>query len=873
MKCKPLLVLLVLCFFNAFFVHAGGVKGVVKGDNGELLSFATIYVKELGTGTTTNADARYEVQLPPGNYQIIFQYVGYESLLKEVQVGNDFVELDVVLKTQVMLLRDVEILAGKEDPAYTIMRKAIAKSKFHTQQVNSYTARVYIKGTGQLVDYPFFMKGTLEKEGFDPDRVFITESVSDIEYVRPNIYNEKVISIYTQGDDNNTDPNAYVNGSFYEPEVAKSVSPLSPKAFSYYRFVYDGTYRDQGFEISKIKVIPRSKGDNVFEGYINIVEDYWSIYSLDLRVTKLGVNFRIQQTYEPVEKNVWLPVTHKFYVKGKVLGFEFMGNYLATVSDYKVELNPDLDLEIDVIDEKVEEELAEKLEEQVKSEEMGEIQEMLTSGKEVTRKQLRQVMKAYEKMELKRQKEPEVISNRTFKVDSMAYEQDSAFWANIRPVPLTQAEKKGYATADSLANIARMEREGDTLKTGKRKGFHLQDIIIGNTYKIADKTHFRIHTPLLGTNYNTVEGFNIDYAVSLTKTFDNKNWLSLKPTARYAFAREQFSGKFDVQYGFGEFDTRSDFSLSFGRYINQFNDDDPINRYVNSFMTLFLERNYMKIYEKDFVELTYKKKLGSKLTMRLNMQLAERRELYNNTDYRFFDVKGDGFSPNAPFSLAMPVTSFPEHRALTADVSFEYKPWVKYKVYNGKKSVVENSSPIFQLNYKKGIADALESEVDYEMLELGFKYGFDIGIRGQVDVMLKAGTFLNNDEMYFMDYKHFLGNRTPFVTTDPVGSFRMLDYYTFSTNEEYFAGSLHYQFRKFLITQMPLVRLSGVRESFFTNYLVNDVTTNSGYTELGYGINYILRVFRLEAVTSFYDGKYQDFGVRIGIATNFEDIF
>lgn len=873
MKCKPLFILIGLFFLNTALVYAGGVKGIVKGDDGELLSFATIYVKELGTGTTTNADARYEIQLAPGNYHIIFQYVGYESVLKEVQVEDDFIELNIVLRTQVMLLKDIEILAGKEDPAYTIMRKAIAKSKFHTQQVDRYTARVYIKGTGQLIDYPFFMKGAMEKEGFNPDRVFISESVSDIEYVRPNTYNEKVISIYTQGDDNNTDPNAYVNGSFYEPEVAKSVSPLSPKAFSYYRFVYDGTYRDQGFEVSKIKVIPRSRGDNVFEGYINIVEDYWSIYSLDLKVTKLGVNFRIQQTYEPVEKNVWLPVTHKFYVKGKVLGFEFEGNYLATVSDYKVEINPDLDMEIEVIDEKVEEDLAEKLEQQVTKEETSEIQEMLTSGKEVTRKQLRKVMKAYEKMEIKQQKEPEVISNRTFKVDSMAYKQDSAFWANIRPVPLTQAEKKGYATTDSLANIEKQEREGDTLKTTKRKGFHLQDIIVGNTYKLADKTHFKIHSPLLGTNYNTVEGFNIDYAVSFTKTFENKNWISLKPTARYAFVREQFSGKFDLQYGVGEFDKRSDFSLSLGRYINQFNDDEPINRYVNTFMTLFLERNYMKIYEKDFLNIGYKKKLNNKLIMRLNIQMAERRELINNTDYRFFNVEGDGFTPNAPFSLSMPVTSFPEHRALTADVNLEYKPFVKYRIYNGKKLTVDNSSPIFQLSYKKGIEGAFDSDVDYDMLEFGFRYGFNIGIRGLVDVAFKTGTFLNNDQMYFMDYKHFLGNRTPFVTTDPVGSFRMLDYYTFSTNKEYFSGSLHYQFRKFLITRMPLVRLSGIRESFFANHLINDATAGSGYTELGYGINYILRVFRLEAVTSFYDGKYQDFGVRIGIAANFEDIF
>ena len=341
-----------LFYLISFTVLGGGVKGTVKGDDGQDLGYATIYVKELGTGTTSNSESYYELQLEPGNYHIIFQYVGYESVLKEVEVGNDFVQLDVVLRTQVMLLKDIEVRAGNEDPAYTIMRKAIAKSKFHSQQVDSYKARVYIKGTGQLLDYPFYMKGTLKKEGIDPDRVFITESVSDIEYIRPNIYSEKVISIYTQGNDNNGNPNAYINGSFYEPEVAKSISPLSPKAFSYYKFVYDGTFKDQGREISKIKVIPRSRGDNVFYGYIQIVEDLWSIHSLDLHVSKLGINFRIRQIYEPVQDQVWLPVTHKFNVEGKVLGFEFVGNYLATVSDYNVVINPDLDMQIEVIDEK-----------------------------------------------------------------------------------------------------------------------------------------------------------------------------------------------------------------------------------------------------------------------------------------------------------------------------------------------------------------------------------------------------------------------------------------------------------------------------------------------------------------------------------------
>jgi hypothetical protein len=146
------------------------------------------------------------------------------------------------------------------------------------------------------------------------------------------------------------------------------------------------------------------------------------------------------------------------------------------------------------------------------------------------------------------------------------------------------------------------------------------------------------------------------------------------------------------------------------------------------------------------------------------------------------------------------------------------------------------------------------------------KHKFDVGVRGTVDFAFRGGMFLNNDKMYFMDYKHFLGNRTPFATSDPVGSFRLLDYYQYSTSDKYFSANAHYHFRKFLVTAFPLVRLTGIRENVFVNYLATPTSRN--YTELGYSIDGILRIFRLEAVAAFQNGKYQNYGFRIGIATS-----
>jgi hypothetical protein len=67
--------------------------------------------------------------------------------------------------------------------------------------------------------------------------------------------------------------------------------------------------------------------------------------------------------------------------------------------------------------------------------------------------------------------------------------------------------------------------------------------------------------------------------------------------------------------------------------------------------------------------------------------------------------------------------------------------------------------------------------------------------------------------------------------------------------------------------------MMGIRENVFVNYLVTP--TSGNYSEIGYSIDGILRIFRLEGAASFHDGKYLDFGVRLGISTNiaisFED--
>lgn len=893
-KYRKLGIRVLWCFVllaGATRAHAGGIRGQVKAEDGSALAYASIFVKQTGTGAASDPEGNYELALAPGTYEVLFQYLGFETISRQVTVGEGFETINVTLKTQVVVLKDVVVRAGNEDPAYTIMRKAISKAKYHIQQVDAYSAKVYVKGKGQLKDYPWYAKKMIEKEGITKDRLFVSESVSEIKYTRPNKFEEKVIAVYTQGDANDTSPNGYVFGSFYQPEIAETVSPLSPKAFSYYRFEYLGTTRDGANEVSKIRVIPRSKGDNVFDGIIFIVEDAWSIHSLDLHAIKLGIHFYVKQIYNPIQatpannNTAWMPVSQQFRVEGKVFGFEFEYTYLATVRDYQIVLNPELPTELVVIDEKVQKEEAKRVEQKF-STKGKDIQKRLEEGKEVTRKELNQMVKEYEKQEIREQKEPNVISSSVFDIDSMAYKKDSAFWANIRPMPLTKQEEIGYQISDSLARVEKKREAGDSLKPSKNKGFQVWDILRGDRYKLNETSDFEINTPFGG--FNTVEGWNLIYKLTYYKRWAKKmgpdtlqstrvkrpvmyKRLSVSPIARYAFSRETLSGMLRIDYR----SRTQRYTLEAGRYVQQFNDSDPIHPVVNTITTLFWADNLMKLYERDFVELNLRQALNDKYTVRAGASWARRRELVNTSRYTLFRANRDEYTPNAPVNIELPDTRFPTHEALVAHIGLEARPWQKYRMRNGIKQRINFSSPAFLLDYRKGFSGVLGSDVDFDYIEAGLKHQLRFGIRGTLDVSLKTGKFLNANRLYFMDYQHFTGNLTPFITTDPVGSFRLMDYYQFSTRDQFFLANVHYHWRKFLVTRIPKVRLMGITENLFVNYLTTPAA--GSYTELGYGLEGILRVFRLEAAIGFRDDQIQNFnyGFRIGIATsisvNFSD--
>ncbi len=91
--------------------YSGYVKDQV---NGEALIGATLYLKQLQTGTVTNSYGFFSISLPKGNYEISISYIGFQSIHKTVDLSVSLRE-DLVLKEDLPILEEILVTDQAEE--------------------------------------------------------------------------------------------------------------------------------------------------------------------------------------------------------------------------------------------------------------------------------------------------------------------------------------------------------------------------------------------------------------------------------------------------------------------------------------------------------------------------------------------------------------------------------------------------------------------------------------------------------------------------------------------------------------------------------------------------------------------------------------
>ena len=129
------------------------IYGTIYTEMGDLLPFASITVKGSSQGASANDKARFAFNLPNGTYTVVCQHIGYASTEKKVTVKGD-TEISFMLKEQKLVMTEVIVKSGDEDPAYEIIRQAIKKRDFYYKQVNAFNVELYTKDLVKLRNLP-----------------------------------------------------------------------------------------------------------------------------------------------------------------------------------------------------------------------------------------------------------------------------------------------------------------------------------------------------------------------------------------------------------------------------------------------------------------------------------------------------------------------------------------------------------------------------------------------------------------------------------------------------------------------------------------------------------------------------------------------
>lgn len=811
-------------FITALFLLAGltsfaQIKGKITATNGEPIPFVSVTIENTYTGTTANEAGQYDLPFKEtGKYTLLFQSIGYKAKKIPVNITSFPHLLNVVMEDESYELNEVTITKG-EDPAYAIIRNAVASKKKNSEKTGRFEADFYSKGIfrvknvpkrimGMKVDVP---EGQLDSTG--SGIIYLSETVSHITFEQPNKLKEKIVASKISGDNNGFSYNT-ADGTFYnfyedyvDMEDVDMISPIAKGCFGYYKYKYEGSFTDEnGFEVSKIKVIPRRDKEPVFEGYIYIVDDSWAISAIDLDIKGYRIRqnilevLKLQQNFSYNSTNgIWAKNSQTFDISAGMFGVGFTGKMTHVYSNY-------------VFHDKF---------------------EKGTFTKELV----------------------------SFEKDSN--KKDSIYWTGVRPVPLTDEERTDYVKKDSIAEVRKTTKDSTLTNRNRFKVF---DVLSGYNYRSKDlKTSFNYDGVLQFPKYNTVQGWNFDTGFSFnTFDMDKKRNLSIWTQMNYGIAEDRFRAH-------GGFSTRiwklGTYSFSGGNTINQFNPSEPISPIMNTFSSLLFKENYMKLYDKTYARVGTSRWIFNGLTMAGSVEYNKRRPLFNNTDYVLIKDNKDYTSNNPIDPENYTSAPFEKHELWKANISGTIRFGQKYITRpDGKIPVTEVNYPGISFMYEKAFSSTVKG-YEYDFIAARVSYSETFHNKGTFGFNVKAGKFFNADDIAFMDYKHFNGNQTHVGTEEQyLNVFNLLPYYTHSTNDSYLETHIEHNDKGYVMNKIPL--LADLQWNLVLGY--HSIATpqykpyhefTAGFDNVGFGK---FRMLRIDYVRAYQGGFVTD-GVIFGL--------
>lgn len=383
-------------------------------------------------------------------------------------------------------------------------------------------------------------------------------------------------------------------------------------------------------------------------------------------------------------------------------------------------------------------------------------------------------------------------------------------------------------------------------------------------------------SPVFDSNFNTVEGFVANSAIVLRRRWAPYKYLEFEALGRRSFGLNRNTGYLKLRYKTDYFDVQ----LTNGDYISQFNPDNTISPEMNSLSTLLLKNNQMKIFRKEFWSLSLINRFSSRFYLKTLLESSRQSQMDNTTDYYWVNYMNRTFSSNNPTNTENTREGFDSHHSFVSQVQLGFRPFLSYSYVNSLRVSDWGSSPLIIFKYRAGWPNVFKSSINFQLLELSYIQNISLSPWIKTGFILNTGTFIGDKPIYFQDYKHFNGGISLVQTGEMLASHRLVGYYqnltsganqrlnvnhyAYSTSGNYVEALSQFQFSNLWLKPLLGFKKAYVKELLIANaYYINN--QNLFYNEIGYGLDGVMKVLRLEAIANFNNGQFNYVGLRINI--------
>lgn len=685
--------------------------------------------------------------------------------------------------------------------ADSIIDRVMTFAPSYESIVSDYRANLYIKGKMDIQKKNFILRYVPSMFRLQKGvREYLLETYSDLHYTAPNIYDQKVKASQGTVRGNRGLPGLleYFNVNIYSASLLNDerlMSPLARNGKKYYKYRIDSVMGDPSNLDYRIRFIPRTKSDQLVGGYMIVSSNVWSVREIRFSGRSELITFTCWIKMGDVgKKDEFLPVSYEVEALFKFLGNRVDGKYTASL-DYK----------------------------------SIELKEKNTRKKE--------------------KKKYNLSESFSLQCDTNAYKTDASTFGVLRPIPLSDGEKKLYSDYQLRHDTVTVRQKTKSQTFWGTMGDLMVEDYKFNLSNVGSLRFSPFINPLL-FSYSGSNGLSYRQDFRYNRIFRGDKWLRIVPKLGYNFTRKEFYWSMNADFEYWP-QKRGFFRLNVGNG----------NRIYSSKMLDELKAMPDSIFNFDLIHLDYFKDLyfnfrhSMEITNGLDVSLGFSAHKRTAVEQSRFVLTGNYPMPPPDFMDQFRNT----YISFAPRIRVEWTPGLYYYM-NGKRKInLHSDYPTFSVDYERGIKGIFKSTGEYERVEFDLQHKIKLGLMRNIYYRFGFGAFTNQDELYFVDFVNFARRNLPVGWNDEIGGvFQVLDGRWYNSSRKYVRGHFTYE--------APFLVLRHLMK--YTRYVQNERLYISAlamphlqpYLEVGYGIG--THIFDVGVFVSSENWKFGGIGCK-----------